>query len=270
MSTVAEVHAQPGHGPANLTAFVDRWIFVFMAALLLAAALAGFIPDSLEKVAAVEAGRRPPFPPVMHMHAVLMGTWLTLLLAQTTLMATGQARYHRQLGMASLVLAPAIVLTGIVLIPTMHAERWTAFHAAAPEFAAQLAARLTFSANILLFQIRAGIVFGALVWLALRARSTDAGLHKRLMILATLVLMPAALDRMSWLPSTLPQSPLTMEIYPLVLLLPMFLWDLYRQRQVHRAYLIYALINAPFVILTILLWNEPWWQKTVPALMGFA
>ena len=126
MSTVAEVHAQPGHGPANLTAFVDRWIFVFMAAFLLAAALAGFIPDSLEKVAAVESGRRPPLPPVMHMHAVLMGTWLTLLLAQTTLMATGQARYHRQLGMASLVLAPAIVLTGIVLIPTMHAERWAA------------------------------------------------------------------------------------------------------------------------------------------------
>ena len=51
---------------------------------------------------------------------------------------------------------------------------------------------------------------------------------------------------------------------------PMFLWDLYRRRQVHRAYLIYALINAPFVILTILLWNDPWWQKTVPALMGFA
>ena len=55
MSTVAELHAQPGHGPANLTAFVDRWIFVFMAARFLASALAGFIPDSLEKVAAEDA-----------------------------------------------------------------------------------------------------------------------------------------------------------------------------------------------------------------------
>ena len=184
------------------------------------------------------------------MHAVLMGTWLTLLLAQSTFDRDSPARCT----------AARDGLTRAGPCDCPHRHRTDSDDArraldglpyCSPEFAAQLAARLKFSANILLFQIRAGVVFGALVWLALRARSTDAGLHKRLMILATLVLMPAALDRMSWLPSTLPQSPLTMEIYPLVLLLPMFLWDLYRQRQVHRAYLIYALINAPLVILTI-------------------
>ena len=33
--------------------FFDRWIFVMMAGLLLVTVLAGFIPSSIEKVAAV-------------------------------------------------------------------------------------------------------------------------------------------------------------------------------------------------------------------------
>jgi hypothetical protein len=38
--------------------------------------LTGFIPDSLQKIAAVQSGARPPFPVVLHMHAVLMGSFL--------------------------------------------------------------------------------------------------------------------------------------------------------------------------------------------------
>jgi hypothetical protein len=45
---------------------LDRWIFVFMAAWFIAIVLTGFIPDSLEKIAAVKAGERPPFPLVLH------------------------------------------------------------------------------------------------------------------------------------------------------------------------------------------------------------
>ena len=58
---------------SGFTDFGDRWIYVFMAALFIATTLAGFIPDSLAKIAAVEAGQRAPFPPVLHLHAVLMG-----------------------------------------------------------------------------------------------------------------------------------------------------------------------------------------------------
>src|SRR5438094_5053250 len=69
---------------------IDRWIYVFTAASFIAIVLAGFIPDSIGKVAAVQAGERPPFPLVLHFHAVLMGSFLLLLLAQTTLAATGR------------------------------------------------------------------------------------------------------------------------------------------------------------------------------------
>src|SRR3954451_21972541 len=95
--------------------FIDRWIYVFTAASFIVIVLTGFIPDSIAKVAAVQSGQRPPFPLVLHMHAVLMASFLLLLLAQTTLMATGRGEWHRRLGIAAFVLAPAIVVVGFVL-----------------------------------------------------------------------------------------------------------------------------------------------------------
>ena len=60
---------------------IDRWIYVFMAAWFIVIVLVGFIPDAMMKVAMVKAGARPPFPPILHVHAVLMGSFLLLLLA---------------------------------------------------------------------------------------------------------------------------------------------------------------------------------------------
>src|SRR5687768_18596992 len=99
---------------------IDRWIFVLMAAWFIAIVLAGFVPSSLVKIEMVRSGSRPPFPLIMHMHALLMGSFLLLLLAQTWLMATGRNAYHMRLGLMSLVLAPAIVIVGLILAPTMY------------------------------------------------------------------------------------------------------------------------------------------------------
>src|SRR5215468_143726 len=87
----------------SLAGFVDRWIYVFMAGFFIVTVLIGFIPDSLAKISAIAAGQRPPFPPVLHVHAVLMSAWLLLLLAQTFLAATRRIGFHKQLGMASVV-----------------------------------------------------------------------------------------------------------------------------------------------------------------------
>ena len=94
---------------------IDRWIFVFMAGWFIAIVLTGFIPDSLMKVEMVRAGARPPFPIVMHMHAVLMGSFLLLLLTQAWLMATGRSANHMRLGMLAMVLAPALNSTSQIV-----------------------------------------------------------------------------------------------------------------------------------------------------------
>src|SRR5258708_24418231 len=91
---------------------IDRWIFVFMAAWFIAIVLTGFIPDSVMKVGMVRAGARPPFPLVMHLHALLMGSLLLILLTQTWLMATGRRALHMTLGVLVMGSPPALVWVG--------------------------------------------------------------------------------------------------------------------------------------------------------------
>ncbi|MXP14941.1 hypothetical protein GRI44_09305 [Altererythrobacter confluentis] len=260
--------ADHSQSPATVGAFVDRWIYVFMAVFLIAIVLVGFIPDSIQKISAVSAGQRPAFPLAMHLHAVLMGAWMLLLLAQTTLMATGRKTHHMKLGVAGMVLAPALVIAGLVLVPT-NIQSFTQFAAGSPpEAQAQINGFLQFMTNIALAQIRAGACFLLLVVLALAARKRDSGLHKRLIILATTVPLPAAFDRMPFLYHTLPESPLTMNLWPLLAIAPMFLWDVYRSHSIHRAYWVYAIVMVPTAIAVQLLWGTDWWMRTGGALIG--
>ncbi|HEY7807653.1 MAG TPA: hypothetical protein VIC34_10685 [Croceibacterium sp.] len=273
MATVADIglQAPPPRTSGGVIEFIDRWIWVFTAALIIATVLAGFVPDSIMKVGLVEAGKRPPFPPVLHVHAALMASWLLLLLTQTTLMATGRRVLHMQVGVAATVLAPAIVVTGLVLVPTMYHAAWAAGHAADPGLAPNaVPAKMAFQTNIALNQIRAGLLFPICVAIGLLARRTDAGLHKRMMILATVLPLGAAISRITWLPTTSPQSGLTIDLFPLLVVAPMFAWDLYHLRRVHRAYLIWLALLLPCIALDYLLWNSPWWFATVPRLMGVA
>lgn len=252
----------------DLTALIDRWIYVAMAVLLIVVTLTGFIPDSIMKIGMVETGKRLPFPPVLHLHAIAMGSWLLLLLAQTSLMATGRRAGHKQLGMISMVLAPAVVVIGFVLAPTMYRQVWDAAHAIPGGPDAAGLASVAIRGNIALIQMQVGLVFATTVVLALRARKYDSATHKRLMVLAPIVAMPAAVDRITWLPNTMPVSPWGPELYILLIALPMFAWDLYRMGRVQRAYKIWLAMVLPTGALVILLWNTPWWQANVPRLMG--
>jgi hypothetical protein len=256
--------------PSHLVRLIDRWIFVFSTSLIVVIALIGFIPDSLDMLAAVRAHVVPGLPPVLHVHAVLMGSWLLLLLTQSVLVAIGRTAFHRQLGLISVIFVPAIVLAGIVLVPTMYRLVWNVVHNAPPALAAQLKDQVPLAGNILLGQIRVGIVFPLLVSLALLSRGSDSETHKRLMILATLAPLPAAIDRMHWLPNTFPASPIADDFYPLLVILPLILWDLFRLRRVPRAYWIWLCVNAPFAVGVNLLWNDPRWLAFVPKLMGVA
>jgi len=254
-------------GGARETA-LDRWIYVVTAVGFIAVALAGFLPDSAHKIALVQSGGRAPFPLVLHMHAVLMGSFLLLLLAQTTLAATGRIDLHRQLGVAGMVLAPALVVVGFVLAPTMYHLAWNAAQAAPPAARAALEKGVHGMDNTLLLQLRSGILFPLLLFIGLRARASDPGLHKRLMILAVVPTLGAGIARITWLPTTLPASATSMDIAVLALVAPMFLWDVIRNRNVHRAYWLF-LATAGLVTLAVhLAWDKPWWHAAAQRVMG--
>ena len=245
----------------------DRWIFVFMAAWFILIVLTGFIPDSVMKVGMVQAGARPPFPPVLHMHAVVMGSFLLVLLTQTWLMATGRKARHMQIGILGMALAALLVLVGAVLAPTMYYETWNALQAAPPPQRGQLQDLLSLRENILLLQMRVGLLFPLFLAIGLRARGLDAGLHKRMIILATAVPLGAAFARMTWLPTTMPRSAISMDVLVLLAVAPMFVWDVIRNRSVHRAYLIWLPIYVATSVITLLLWDTPWWHATAKAIM---
>ena len=247
---------------------VDRWIYVFTAASFVAIVLAGFIPSSIEKIAAVQAGARPPFPLILHVHAALMGSFLLLLLAQTTLVATGRCDLHRRLGLLAMVIVPALVIAGFILVPTTYHGVWNGAQNAPPGVREQLEELLLRLDNIMLLQLRIGILFPLLLLIGLRARGREAGLHKRMMILATAMALPAGIDRIPWLPTTLPGSPLAPDLYVLLAISPMFVWDVVRNRSVHKAYWIWLAVGLPFAVAVHAVWDTPWWHATARQIMG--
>ena len=247
---------------------LDRWIFVLMAAWFIAIVLAGFIPDSLMKIEMVRTGARPPFPLVLHMHAGLMGSFLLILLTQTWLMATGRRQYHMQIGLLGYAVAALLVVVGFVLVPTMYHQVWQGAQSGPPGVREQLQGTLRVVENIMLLQIRIGILFPLFLAIAFKARGRNAGMHKRMMFLGTVMAMPAGIDRIPWLPHTMPASPLSVDLYTLAAIAPMFLWDVTRNRSVHPAYVIWLAVCVPFAIVVNGLWDTEWWHQAAKQLMG--
>ena len=247
---------------------IDRWIYVFTAAVFVMVVLAGFIPDSFAKVAAVQAGERPPFPLVLHIHALLMGSYLLVLLSQTVLVATGRVGQHRRLGIAGMVLAPALVVVGFILVPTMYHLAFAAAEAAPAALKSKMDAGLARAENTLLLQTRIGLMFAILLILGLRARATDPGFHKRMMILSIAVALPAGFDRIAWIPTTLPERPISPDLYVLLAIAPMFLWDVFRNRTIHRAYWVWLAVALPFTLAVHALWDTPFWHSAAKIIIG--
>src|SRR6476646_9361123 len=240
----------------------DRWIFVAMASWFIMIVLVGFIPDSSMKVGMVQAGARPPFPIVLHMHAVVMGSFLLTLLAQSWLMATGRREYHMRLGVLGVGLAALLVAVGLVLVPTIYLQVWQGAHFGPPAIRGKLLERLPELDDIMLMQIQVGLLFPLFLAIAFRARAGNAGVHKRMMFLATAIPLAAGIVRIGALPQTMPASPLSLQLYVILAVSPMFVWDVVRNRRVHEAYWIWLGAYVPTAVLINLLWDTPWWHAT--------
>lgn len=247
---------------------IDRWIWVVMASFFIAIVLAGFIPDSMMKIGMLRAGARPPFPLVMHLHAVLMGSFLLLLLAQSWLVASGRRDRHMWLGRIAFLLVPAIVVVGFLLVPAIYQQVWHGAQSAPEPMRAQLGGLLRLLDDIALLQLRVGFVFPICIALALRARRSDNAFHKRMIFLATASALSAAIDRMTWLPTTMPASPLSSDLYLLLAIAPMFLWDAIGHRGALKAYAAWLGVYVAFSVAVYLLWDTPAWHAIAPRMLG--
>jgi hypothetical protein len=247
----------------------DRLFYVFMAGLFVTVAALGFAPRSV----AILSGTVPGPAAIVHVHAALMASWLLLLLAQTSLMATGRRRLHQALGAVSFVLAPLMLVLMLVLTFGVYYVIFTAgLDSLGQPPPLEVAARsVAFS---LFVQGRAALLFAIFYVWAVRTRRSDSETHKRMMLLATFAVIDAALGRMSWLHDySGPASDVTyaiVNVYQLLLLAPAIVFDLVRFGRVHKAYWVGIGLFLPFMIAVHVLWTSPAWQRAVGSVFGLS
>ncbi len=117
---------------------------------------------------------------IIHIHAVVFSSWILLFITQTTLVTIGKVAWHKTLGTLGAVLACLLVLLGTLAIVDATRRHFTP-------------PGLT-SGMFLAVDLGEMAVFALLVGWGIRARR-DAAAHKRLILLATIVLLFAAVNR---------------------------------------------------------------------------
>lgn len=157
----------------------ERLFFGGMAILLAATVLAGFSRTYyLNDLAAT------PFPlsPLLHLHGAVYSAWMLLLVTQTTLIARGYVSWHRRLGFVGIAVAASMIGLGTAVAISRTASGVIMDRGAPP---------LVFLAVPLVGMLVFAILFGAAVLLRRRAAA-----HKRLIVLATLEIVTAAVSRL--------------------------------------------------------------------------
>lgn len=124
----------------------------------------------------------PPLTVLMFLHGIVFSMWVALYVIQTRLIAAHQVRAHMRLGIAGLVIAALVVAVGLLTVFVS---------ASAPRVRA-----LGMASNHFVFvPFFAITTFGLLVAAAVSLRKHPA-LHKRLMTLAMIAILPPATARL--------------------------------------------------------------------------
>jgi hypothetical protein len=195
----------------------DRFFYTGMAVLVAAIVFAGFARTYFLK----DLFGRPALPLLLHLHGILFTSWFALFLSQVTLVAAKRTDVHRRLGVVGAVLAAVMVVVGPIV----------AIHAASRGFATPgLPPPLVFLA-VPLFDI---LVFAILVAAGLYYRR-QSQTHKRLMLLATIAILPPAIARLPFA-FILATGPLAFFGLADLVLLACILYDVIAHRRLHPAY----------------------------------
>ena len=167
-----------------------------------------------------------PLVPLLILHGVVFTSWIVLLLIQTTLIAKRQIRIHRRLGVAGASLATIVVTIGVI----------TAI------LRTDLSGPPGSPSPLIFLTIPLGdmLVFGILVGAGFYFRHRP-DIHKRLMILATIALLPAAVVRLP-LRFIFRLNPMAFYGVTDLFILPCLIYDMATRDRPHRATLLGGLL----------------------------
>ena len=192
----------------------DHLFFSGMALLLLVTVAIGFA-----RTYYLAGVFRAPLPsPIIHIHGAAFSCWILLLVTQASLVSAGRVDIHRRLGIAGFLLACLMVALGI-LAGTNALVRGQDPGGSDPQF-------------FYVIPITDMLIFATLIFFAFRARINPSA-HKRLILIATISLMIAAVAR--WPFAFVFHNPLVATLLTYMFLLALIAYDLWSTRKLHRA-----------------------------------
>lgn len=162
---------------------------------------------------------------LVHIHGALFTGWIVLLAAQVILVSTGRVRWHTRLGVLGMFVAPLMVVVGFA----------TLVAAVRRQFLPPAPLRIILVADTLTLCMFAGLVLAAFL-----ARG-DAAAHKRLMLLATCIILGPAISR--W-PYAFMESATAFFIALDSFVVFLIGYDLWTRRSLHRATIWGVLLTA--------------------------
>lgn len=204
---------QAVYRPVNRT--VERAFFAGMAILLCIIVVIGFSPTYFG--AGLFKARLPS--PILHVHGAIFTLWMILYLAQSALISARRVAWHRSLGAIAFCLPPIMIVIGVIAALDALRRKVTI---GPLDPAVSLAIPLL---GITCFTV---VIFAS--WRA--RRKPDS--HKRLILLATVGLIEAALGRFPWAQMGL--APAQGAVTGLgILVLLVVAYDLFALRRIHRS-----------------------------------
>jgi hypothetical protein len=243
-----------------------RWFYVWMAGACAVIAFGGFAPTYwLQLPPETFVGS-----PLLHLHSLLFSAWTLFFFAQTALVATGHVQRHRVWGLLGVSLATAMILVGIAVADEALVRRLEAGYGDR--------ARAFQIASMSMMVLFGGFFCAAIVYV----RRTDV--HKRLMLLATISLLPPAIARVFYVinvgmgaglrpglaPPRTVESVLAPALIADALILAGMFYDLRARGRIHPAYVIGGAIMVSVHVLRAPLSTTQWWYGVADFLARFS
>jgi len=188
---------------------------------------------------------------IVHLHGIVMTTWVLLFITQVSLVATRRTRVHQRLGIAGGVLAALVVIVGVL----------TALFAAA-RGASPGPPALAF----LIVPLGDMLIFSVLIGLALYFRR-NLQVHKRLMLLAAINLLTPAIARIP-LSFITNGGPLAFFGLTDLVLLVFLAYDTFKHRRLHPVFLWGSIFVIALQPLRLLLAGTSVWMNFAAALVA--
>lgn len=181
----------------------------------------------------------PAIPGYLFLHGIVLTAWFVWLCVQTLLIQSGRTALHRRLGVAGAVLAAIVPFAGLMASAGV-VERAVSLGIDLNADASVLGIGVngvpvsTFLSGVVWGNVSGAVSFAVLAWTGIALRRHPAA-HKRLMLLATVVLLGPALARLARLPYFGGEGGPFVLIVSLTLLAIVIVHDFVTMRKVHPA-----------------------------------